>query len=75
MESLLLIVPPGWLQLDWSWITSNTELAYSNVLDYINSNSLGYIEQPLKIAGLIPEDSVLVEAKLLDDTYFIVRLG
>ncbi len=75
METLLLVIPPGWLQLDWEYITSNTELSAPNVSSYINAGMLEYIEQPLKAVGIIPADQTLVEAKLLDDTYFIVRLG
>lgn len=75
MENLLLIIPPGWLQLDWEYITSNTELSLPNVISYINSGTLEYIEQPLKAIGLVQPEQTLVEAKILDDTYFIVRLG
>lgn len=75
METLLLVVPPEWLQLDWEYITSNTDLSTTNVTSYISAGMLDYIEQPLKSVGLIPSDKTLVEAKLLDDTYFIVRLG
>lgn len=75
MGELLLITPPDWLQLDWAQITSSTDLSTSNVLSYINANMLEYIEIPLKEAGLISDSSILVEAKLIDDTYFLVKLS
>ena len=36
---------------------------------------LDYIELPLKDAGLLPAESAVVEARLFDDTFFMVRLG
>lgn len=76
MSSFLLVIPPGWTQLDWEFIANNlTDMSASNVAEYINAGMLGYIEGPLKQAGLIPAESTLVEAKLIDDTFFMVRLG
>lgn len=74
-ESFLLVVPPGWTQLDWAYITGNTELSVANVPNWINANMLDYIELPLKDAGLLPAESAVVEARLFDDTFFMVRLG
>lgn len=76
MSEFLLVIPPGWTQLDWEFIANNlTDMSAANVTEYINAGMLGYIETPLKEAGLIPAESTLVEAKLIDDTFFMVRLG
>ena len=76
MGQFLLVIPQGWTQLDWQHVTNNLPgMSAANVLDWINSNSLGYIEEPLKADGLIPADASIVEAKLIDDTYFMVKLG
>lgn len=72
MSEFLLIVPEGWTQLDWTYITSNVpNMSYIDVTNGITSD----IEERLKGAGIIPAESSLIEFKLIDDTYFIVRLG
>lgn len=76
MSELLLIIPPGWAQLDWTAITNGVaSMSATQVSDWINSNNYGDMEALLKEAGFVPPDKSIVEAKLIDDTYFIVRLG
>ena len=41
----------------------------------IQSGVLSDIEAGLKEAGIIPPEASLVDAKLIDDTYFMVKLG
>lgn len=75
MSDFLLIVPPGWTQLDWEQITNNVpDMSAQNVREYINSGMLNYIEEPLKTAQIISPAMSLVEAKLIDDEFFLVRL-
>jgi hypothetical protein len=72
MGDFLLVVPSGWTQLDWQFITNNVpqmsmnEVMGGTVLD---------IEERLKSAGVLAADAALAEFKLIDDTYFLVRLG
>ena len=51
------------------------DLNQTSVLNWINANTLTYIETPLKELQLIPAESTVVDAKLLDDSYFMVKLG
>lgn len=74
MADFLLVVPPGWTQLDWASVTSSTELSIQNVPNWINANMLSYIEEPLKAGGFIPAESTVTDAKLIDDQYFLVLL-
>lgn len=74
MSEFLLVVPQGWTQLDWQYITSNVpNMSYGYVIDKLNGGGLGDIDAALKEAGVITQ--TIVEAKLIDDTYFLVRLG
>jgi hypothetical protein len=71
-SEFLVIIPPGWIQLDWVYITNNIPgMAENNVIGGLLSD----VEYALKNAGIIPEDKSLVEFKLIDGTYFLVKLG
>jgi len=72
MSEFLLVIPEGWTQLDWEYIANNVSgMGYQNVVNGAASD----IEELLKTNGIIPVESSLVEFKLIDDTYFLVRLG
>ncbi len=72
MSEFLLVIPEGWTQLDWAYIANNISgMGYQNVVNGVASD----IEEILKANGIIPVESSLVEFKLIDDTYFLVRLG
>lgn len=76
MSEFLLIAPEGWTQLDWQHITNNVpNMTYSQVMDKLNGGGLADIDTALKEAGVIAQDVTIVEAKLIDDTHFLVRLG
>lgn len=75
MGDFLLIIPEGWTQLDWQYITNNIpSMDPATVLNAISSGMTFTLEEPLKTFGQIPAESTLVEAKLLDDNFFLVRL-
>lgn len=75
MSEFLLIIPNGWTQLDWVVCQQHQDLSQTSVLNWINANTLNYIEASLKELQLIPAESTVVDAKLLDDSYFMVKLG
>lgn len=71
MSDFLLIVPEGWTQLDWQFITNNVpSMGYQDVMNGLPS----VIEETLKTHGIIPVESSLIEYKLIDDTFFLVKL-
>lgn len=74
MSDFLFIVPEGWTQLDWERICNT--LASFNAANVAQWAVVGMqlIEQPLKEAGMIPLDKTVTAVKLLDDSYFLVRL-
>ena len=45
------------------------------VASMIQSGVLSDIEAGLKEAGIVAQEASLVDAKLIDDTYFMVNLG
>ena len=45
------------------------------VASMIQSGVLSDIEAGLKEAGIVAQEASLVDAKLIDDTYFMVKLG
>jgi hypothetical protein len=76
MSQFLLVIPEGWTQLDWQHITNNVpNMSGPAVASMIQSGVLSDIEAGLKEAGIIPPKASLVDAKLIDDTYFMVKLG
>ena len=75
MSDFLLVIPEGWTQLDWQVVSSLPDLNKGNVDNWISTSQFEYLANPLKDAGLIPVDSIVTSAKLIDDTYFMVTLG
>ena len=76
MDNFLLITPSGWVSLDWQYLSNNvSDLTMTSVLNCIVSNNYSLIENALKESGFISQEATLLEAKLIDDTYFLVRLG
>ena len=72
MSDFLLVVPEGWTQLDWEYISNNiSNMGASNVKGATTLD----IETYLKEGGIIAPEASLIEFKLIDDTYFLVRLG
>ena len=72
MSEFVLIIPEGWTQLDWEFISNNVANMTSQ---NVNGGLLSDVEQWLKDGGQIPVESSLVEFKLIDNTYFMVKLG
>ncbi len=76
MGNFLLVIPEGWTQLDWQNVSTNVDgINSGSVPEWINANYYVDMEEKLKAAGFIPADKSLIEAKLIDDSYFMVRLG
>ena len=72
MSEFLVIVPPGWTQLDWEYVANNVPNMSSQA---VNNGVVSDIEMWLKDAGQIPAESSLIDFKLIDDSYFLVKLG
>jgi hypothetical protein len=72
MSDFLLVIPAGWTQLDWEYISNNVANMSSQA---VNTGVISDIEAWLKDGGQIPAESSLVDFKLIDNTYFLVKLG
>lgn len=76
MSEFLLVIPEGWTQLDWQYITNNVPgMSGPEVAGHIAAGNKLAIDDALKAGGIIPQEAFLIDAKLIDDTYFLVRLG
>lgn len=77
MSQFLFIIPDGWTKLDWATLTSmeGVNLSHPAVTSYISGGDINGLSDQLKLAGAIPEDAYLNEAKLFNDEVLIVRLG
>lgn len=76
MGEFLFIIPEGWTQLDWQYITNNLpNMGGPYVSSLLQAGTLMDIEATLKEGGVIPAESSLVDAKLFNDEVFIVKLG
>ena len=72
MSEFLVIIPPGWTQLDWEYVANNVPNMSAQA---VNNGVISDIEMWLKDAGQIPAESSLVDFKLIDNTYFLIKLG
>jgi len=73
MSDILLVFPDGWIQLDWSYITSSiTDMNETNVNNWIQTSQFSYIEEFLKELSLIDQSAILIDAKLIDQNFAIL---
>lgn len=76
MSEFLFIIPEGWVQLDWQYITNTLpNMGGPYVASLLQAGAIMDIEATLKEGGVIPAESSLVDAKLFNDEVFIVKLG
>lgn len=72
MSEFLLIIPEGWTQLDWEFISNNVANMSAQA---VNNGVVSDIEQWLKDGGQISTEASLIDFKLIDNAYFLVKLG
>lgn len=76
MSDFLIVIPAGWLQMDWAAISAaNPDMNVTNVTNWIETEQFSYIADALKAQELIPADAVVIGARLFDGAYFAVLLG
>ena len=74
MSDFLLVIPAGWTQLDWEFV-SNNGLDENSVQNANVTGNMMDVEAPLKDMGLIPPESTVMAAKVIDSAYFMVKLA
>ena len=78
MGDFLLVAPDEWTQIDYT-LLENTEPGFSqsDVLRLSLAEALAdeYFGIPLRALDMIPQDKVVLQAKLIENAYFYVRLG
>ena len=75
MSDFLLIAPEGWSQLDLNAVTQFGDLTVGNIETWIQQNLLYELNDRLHQFGIIDAALTVNEAKIIDGTYFLVRLG
>lgn len=69
-SEFLVIIPTGWIQLDWDYIANNVPHAAR-----VNGGTLLDVEESLRDAGIIAPELSLTAFKLIDDSYLLVKLA
>ena len=75
MSEFLLVIPAGWLSLDWSTVFNHPMINLSSAEEWIATRQFEYMTTLLIEAGALTEGQVVAEAKIIDGTYFLVQLG
>lgn len=75
MSDFLLIVPEGWTELNLDAVTQIPGVSTSALENWIANGQMEYITASLVDGGLLPIESVVVDAKLFNGTNFVVMLG
>ena len=77
MSRFLLIAPEEWTQLDYTLLeNSERNFSVSDVLRLSSSYSFAdeYFGITLRALGMIPQHSTVAEVKLIEFSFFYVRL-
>lgn len=75
MSDFLLVIPEGWVQVDFDAASAiNPDFNVTNVDNWIGTNQLSYIEEILKSIGFLDSAVTVIGAKRFD-AYFAVQLG
>jgi hypothetical protein len=74
MSDFLLVAPVGWTQLDWEYISNNITGFNKDSVEYWAGVDMTLVTQPLRDAGIISVDKTVAELKIMDNTFFLVRL-
>lgn len=75
MSDFLLVIPEGWTQLNWETAFNHPLMSPPAVEEWIQSTQYDYLTQLLVESGSLTEGQTVVQAKLIDNAYFLVRLG
>ena len=75
MSEFLLIVPEGWTQLDLDVCQVLPGVTLAALESYIRDQSLVALATELINGGVLPADSVINEAQIINGQIFLVRLG
>lgn len=75
MSDFLLVIPQGWVQLDWNVACSHPAINADAIDLWVQSSQQPYLAELLVEVGLLQPGQTILDAKLIDDEYFLVKLG
>jgi hypothetical protein len=75
MSEFLVVVPQGWTQFSWDEAFSHPLMNPDAVAMWAQSGQLPYMSELLIEAGLLQPGQVVMDVKMIDNTYFFVLLG
>ena len=75
MSEFMVIAPSDWTAVDFDYLMNNTSLDVNTAKNLILQGLLYEIEAVLKQESMMPSDSTLVEAKVIDDAQLWIKLG
>ena len=75
MSEFLVVIPEGWLSFTWEQAFSHPLMNPDAVKLWRDSGQISYLSQLLIESGLLPEGSEVVDVKMIDDTYFFIKLA
>lgn len=71
----MVIAPSDWTAVDFDYLMNNTSLDVNTTKNLILQGLLYEIEAVLKHENMLPGDSTLVEARVIDDAQLWIKLG
>ena len=75
MSEFMVIAPSDWTAVDFDYLMNNTSLDVNTTKNLILQGLLYEVEAVLKQESMMPSDSALVEAKVIDDAQLWIKLG
>ena len=75
MSEFMVIAPSDWTAVDFDYLMNNTSLEVNTTKNLILQGLLYEIEAVLRQESMMPSDSTLVEAKVIDDAQLWIKLG
>ena len=75
MSEFMVIAPSDWTAVDFDYLMNNTSLDVNTTKNLILQGLLYEVEAVLKQESMMPSDSILIEAKVIDDAQLWIKLG
>ena len=71
MSEFVFVIPAGWTKVSDSFIPETGSI----VGDWVNMNDMVSLSDALKARSEIPQDVMLIEARLFNGEVLVVRVG
>lgn len=75
MSDFILVIPQGWTRLDLEATTLIPGVSIPAIENWIASGYLTIMAQELINGGILPADTIILEAQIFNGEMLLVRLG